>query len=300
MSITHRKLGPHTTVLVGDHEGRYPAGNSVLIRGADATALVDPSTSVASEPPDIDVDLIVLTHAHEDHVAGMFRFPSAELHVHADDLLGATSLDGLMQIYGLEPDVDRAFREVIERDFTYKPRHDARSFTDGTSIDLGGVRLEVIHLPGHTRGHSALLIEPDGVLITGDIDLSTFGPYYGDSWSDLDAFEASLHRVRSIEATWYSTFHHKGVVEGHAAFVAAVDTFAAVINDRERRMIEFAQEPRTLADFVEHRFIYRPGVEVVFANSVERRSAQMSIERLIRAGRLLDLGDGHWRAVSGS
>ncbi|MEN9504769.1 MAG: hypothetical protein RI958_695 [Actinomycetota bacterium] len=300
MTITQRTLGPHTTVLVGDHGGRYPDGNSVVVRGADATVLVDPSTSVAAEPPELDVDLIVLTHAHEDHVAGMFRFPHAEVHVHDDDLPGVASLDGLMQIYGLDDDIDRAFRQTIVGEFTYVPRPDAHGFSGGTTFDLGGVRIEVVHLPGHTRGHCALLIEPDGVLITGDIDLSTFGPYYGDAWSDLDAFETSLHRVRSIEAAWYSTFHHKGVVEGHDAFVSAVDTFAAVIGDRERRMIEFAQQPRTLADFVAHRFVYRPGVDVVFADAVERRSAQMSIERLVRAGRLLELDDHRWCAVASS
>lgn len=300
MSIVHRHLGPHTTVLVGDHGGKYPAGNTVLVRGTSATALVDPSTTVALEPPDDDIDLVVLTHAHEDHMAGMFRFPDAEVHVHELDLLGATSLDGLMQIYGLDADVDRVFRETIVRDFTYAPRPDARSFTDGQVIDLGGVRIEVVHLPGHTRGHCGLLIEPDGVLVTGDIDLSTFGPYYGDAWSDLNAFEASLERVRSIDTRWYSTFHHKGVVEGHDAFAAAVETFAAVIGDRERRMVEFADQPRSLADFVAHRFVYRPGVEVVFADSVERRSAEMSIERLVTAGQLLAEGDGHWVAAGRS
>ena len=65
-----------------------------------------------------------------------------------------------------------------------------------------------MHLPGHTRGHSGFRM--DGVFFLSDIDLTGFGPYYGDVWSDLEDFEASLAKVRDEEADFYVTFHHKG------------------------------------------------------------------------------------------
>ena len=44
---------------------------------------------------------------------------------------------------------------------------------------------------------------------------------------------ASAGIARTYDSTgperWYATFHHKGVVEGRAAFVEALDAFAAVI-----------------------------------------------------------------------
>ena len=77
------------------------------------------------------------------------------------------------------------------------------------------------------------------MFITGDIDLSSFGPYYGDASSDLDAFEASLARAREVDANHYVTFHHKGVIDSRDAYVQAIDAFTAVIATRERRMVEF-------------------------------------------------------------
>ena len=47
------------------------------------------------------------------------------------------------------------------------------------------------HLPGHTAGHCALVVESEGVAFIGDIDLSGFGPYYGDATSSLADFRAS-------------------------------------------------------------------------------------------------------------
>ena len=38
----------------------------------------------------------------------------------------------------------------------------------------------------------------EDLLYLGDIDLSSFGPYYGDAWSDLEDFERSLARVRDM------------------------------------------------------------------------------------------------------
>jgi glyoxylase-like metal-dependent hydrolase (beta-lactamase superfamily II) len=52
-----------------------------------------------------------------------------------------------------------------------------------------------MHLPGHTAGHCALLVEPQGVAFIGDIDLSGFGPYYGDATSSLAAFRRTLQAV---------------------------------------------------------------------------------------------------------
>ncbi len=300
MLDTDLVLGPHTTALIGLDGGRYPAGNTVLVEGTDAIAIIDPSTSMRTRSDLTDlppIDHVVLTHAHEDHLAGVHLFPDAAIHIHELDLQGARSLDGLMQIYGMAPAAERAFREIIVRDFSYVPRPDADGFVDGQTIDLGGVTIRPVHLPGHTRGHTGMLIEPDGVFVTGDIDLSAFGPYYGDEWSSLNDFESSLNRARTIEARWYVTFHHKGVIDGRDRFVEALNAFTAVIARREQAMVEFADEPRSLDDFVAHRFVYRPHVTLPFVDTVELRSARMSVDRLMATGRLHEVQPGRWRAI---
>jgi hydroxyacylglutathione hydrolase len=296
MLDTDLRLGPHTTALIGLDGGRYPAGNSVLVRGTEATAIIDPSTSLRVRDDLPVVDRVLLTHAHEDHLAGVHLFPDASVHIHEHDLQGAVSLDGLMEIYGMAPEAERVFREVVVRDFTYVPSPHASGLVDGDIIDLGDVTIEVVHLPGHTRGHSGMLIQPDGVFVTGDIDLSAFGPYYGDEWSSLDDFERSLARAREIDARWYVTFHHKGVIDGRTAYVEAIDAFTAVIARREQEMVEFASQPRSIDEFVTHRFVYRPHVTLPFVDTVELRSAQASIVRRGAAGRLHEVQPGRWIA----
>jgi glyoxylase-like metal-dependent hydrolase (beta-lactamase superfamily II) len=296
--LKDRRLGPHVTVLFGAHAGKYPYGNSLLVEGRGEALLIDPSLSViprqASLPP---VARVLNSHSHEDHIAGNYLFPDVPWHLHQMDVQNIHSLDNMMVMYGYLGEVDAAFRQLLVDEFHFTPRLDALSFTDGAVFDLGGCRVRVIHTPGHTRGHCAFFIEPDDVLYLGDIDLSSFGPYYGDAWSSLDEFERTLRQVRRIEARWYATFHHIGVLEGRAAFLERFDRFAEVIRSREQRLLAFLSEPRTLDDVAQHRFIYRVEDPVSFAEAVERRSMAQHIEALLRDGRVWELEPGRYLAA---
>jgi len=277
-----------TTVLGGVRDGKYPHGNSLLVRGTEETVLIDPSLSLVGRDDLPRPDRILNSHCHEDHVAGNHLYPGIPVHLHTADQPGLGSLDAMMAIYGMSPAIDAAFRRAIVDDFHWVPRPDARRFADGDVFDVGGCRIRVIHAPGHTRGHSLFHVEPDDVLYLGDIDLSSFGPYYGDAWSSLEDFERTLAAVRRIEARWYATFHHVGLVEGRAAFLERLDRFAAVIDTREARLLEFLAAPRTLDEIVAHRFVYRPGDAVVFAADVERRSMRQHLDRLLADGRIAE------------
>lgn len=292
-----RKLTDRVTVLVGEANGAYPSGNSLVIRGDGETVIIDPSVTVAERGGvGMPVDAIINSHAHEDHLAGNGTFPDARVHIHEQDLPGAVSLDGLLDVYGLEGDVRAGFGQQILEEFHFTPRPDAHGFADGHVFDLGGTRVEAVHLPGHTRGHSGFRID-GGVFFLSDIDLTGFGPYYGDVWSSLEDFDESLRRVRDEEADWYVTFHHKGIIEGRQAFLEKIDAFHAVIDRRHQAMLDFLQEPHTIEEMVAHRFIYRPHVVHLFADSVERHSARMHVERMLERGEASEVDPGRFRAA---
>ena len=292
-----RFLTEHVSVLVGSDGGKYPSGNSLVVRGAGEAVIIDPSVTVVERGgASVPIDAVIVSHSHEDHMAGNGLFSESRLHIHDDDLPGARSLDGLMEVYGLTGEPRAAFSQEVVEHFHYTPRPDAEGFTDGHVWDLGHVQVEAVHLPGHTRGHSGFRIS-GGVFFLSDIDLTGFGPYYGDVWSDLEQFEASLTQVRDEQADYYVTFHHKGVIEGRDAFVELLDTFAAVIPRRHATMLAFLAEPRTIDEMVAHRFVYRPHVQHVFADSVERRCAAMHVQRMLVRGEATEVEPGRYQAT---
>lgn len=289
------RLTDHVTVLVGAEAGAYPSGNSVLVEGAGESIIIDPSVTVVERGGvGVPIDAVVNSHAHEDHLPGNSLYPNARVHIHHDDLSGAQSLDGLLDVYGLEGEARTNFGLQILDEFHFAPRPDAQGFSDGHVFDLGGVQAEAVHLPGHTRGHSGFRID-GGVFFLSDIDLTGFGPYYGDMWSSLEDFDESLRRVRDEEARWYVTFHHKGIIEGRDAFVALVDSFHAVIDKRHAAMLEYLVEPHTIDEMVERRFVYRPHVDHVMADSVERRTADLHLARMRERGEAVEVEPGRWQ-----
>lgn len=96
---------------------------------------------------------VVNTHGHPDHIFGNVYFDEAYLH--PDDWK-------LAEKYITIPE----FREAIgTRDLRFPPLLPVK---EGNVFDLGGVSLEVYHIPGHTPGGICLLDQEDRILFTGD------------------------------------------------------------------------------------------------------------------------------------
>ncbi len=289
-------LGP-ATVLTGIERGKYPHGNSVLVTGTNERVLIDPSLTVAELGRSFEVDRIFLSHVHEDHIPGMSLFPTVPVSCHEADAVGLTSIDGLMSMYGLPSEIEEEFRQEVLDDFSYAPRPDVSTFTDRASFDLGKVSIEVVHTPGHTRGHCAFVIPEARAAFLGDIELSGFGPYYFDACSSLESFERSIEICGQIDADHFVTFHHKWVISGRELFLEMLRDFARVITERESAMLRFMSEPKSIEECAAHRFVYRPSVDLKFVRHVETRSAQIHIDRMLKDGRILKATESSYRAA---
>lgn len=98
--------------------------------------------------------LVALTHGHYDHIgcAGKFGVP---VYIHQDDrdFLSDPSLN-LSGFFA----------------YPYSLYKDIHILNDGDIIDLDGIQLEVIHVPGHTPGGIALWVKsPERkILFSGD------------------------------------------------------------------------------------------------------------------------------------
>src|SRR5437867_13389359 len=111
------------TVLTGERAGKYPHGNSLLVRGTEETIIIDPSLSVIGRRDALGgVDRVLNSHCHEDHIAGNHLFAGVPWHLHELDLPGILSLDNMMAIYGYAEPINSSFRKVVVEQFHFTPR----------------------------------------------------------------------------------------------------------------------------------------------------------------------------------
>jgi glyoxylase-like metal-dependent hydrolase (beta-lactamase superfamily II) len=285
------RFGP-VTVYFGEKSGKYPDGNQVIVQGGDTVVAFDTpkvANRLGAAVFDDAVDLVVLGHVHEDHMCGLHRLPGVPVHVHEHDVEAARSWEGLRRHFGYPAPALDAFRQKLDVDFHYAPRPDAIAYADGATWDLGGgVRVRAVHLPGHTAGHCALVVEPAGIAFIGDIDLSTFGPYYGDATSNLGDFRRSLARLPELDASVWITSHHKGVYTERAAFEDALRAYTARLDEREAVLVERLRVgPASLDDLASAGFLYPAGFPSPSARAIERRSISQHLDELLAAGRVV-------------
>jgi hydroxyacylglutathione hydrolase len=134
-------------------------GFLVACAGEGVGILVDPGAGVgemlaAAEAEGLRIELIVLTHAHLDHVDGVPRAKretGAPVLLHPDDEPLYRAAPVQAQWFGVHidplPPVDRALAH-------------------GERIRFGGCELEVRHTPGHAPGH--VILVGDGLALVGD------------------------------------------------------------------------------------------------------------------------------------
>jgi glyoxylase-like metal-dependent hydrolase (beta-lactamase superfamily II) len=286
------------SVVLGEKSGKYPNGNQVLIRGTDTRAAFD--TPIVSNyiGPEFDAtELVVMGHVHEDHMAGLHRLPNARVYVHEADVAAARSWSGMVAAFGMtdETVISRTL-DKFQREFFYAPRPDALSYEDGMTWDLGQSTIRAFHLPGHTAGHCVLLVEPEGVAFTGDIDLTGFGPYYGDACSNLGDFRRSLQRLPDIPAKVWVTSHHRGVYTDRDRFLHDLAAFAAKLDEREQQILKWLGEsPKTLEQMVERRLLYPQGFNAAWVTDAETRTISRHLAELLSSGRVQVDEQGFYR-----
>lgn len=280
------RLGPHTEQLRPANGGKYPYGNPLLVRGAERTAMLD----ACLHAPPTDVDLLLVSHYHEDHTVDAGRSP--EVWVHARDAEAVRTEAAFVSAMEIPADEVAGMLET----FRWSPVPDARSFADGHVFDLGGgVRITALHLPGHTPGHCGFFIEPDNVVFLGDVDLSSFGPLYSDQESSIADFRSTLNRCAGIEADVYAAAHHKGPYWDRAEYLDALKVYADVIDRRESAVLDLLRDgARTAEEMVGRGVVYRPGKRPEYADRAELSTCQKHLDDLTDRGILIAQADGDY------
>lgn len=285
------------TVYSGEKNGKYPDGNQVIVTGRSERAAFD-SPLVANTLGQIfcSCDLAIQGHVHEDHTTGLHLIPDRPVYVHEADIDMARSREGYQRAAGLPDDVMAAMFSEIEAHFFYQPIPDAIAYTDGQCWDLGGVTVQAIHAPGHTRGHSILYVEKEGVAFIGDIDLTGFGPYYADATSSLPEFRETLAKLPELDARAWVTSHHRGVYTDRARMLADLAAFADKIEQRSATLRErLRTKPHTLDELIAERLLYPKDFQPMWVDYAEERTIRAHLDELMASGEVT-LTDGFYTA----
>ncbi len=139
--------------------------------------------------------LIVSTHGHWDHVGenkAVAEHTGAQIAIHPAD-----------NHYLLDPHPLFAPFEII-------PSVPAVELAEGGEVRFGGIRLQVLHTPGHTSGSVCLLHRDEGLLFSGDT-------LFPGGWGRVDLPNGSPEQMAESIARLAGLDDALRVLPGHGA-----------------------------------------------------------------------------------
>jgi len=258
-------------VQLGNHA--FEGLNNCYVLGTEpgaATTLVDTGISTEETREQLrdglgeydlsfgDVDRVLLTHHHGDHVglAGEIQDASgASVHVHEGDAplvrgdpdaeaAMRDRMETLLGAWGMPDDSRAELLAFLDSGDVTGLDPEVTTFVDGDRFDLGPVTLEAVHLPGHSVGLSGFRFDgsrgPE--LFSGDALLPYYTPNVGGAdvrvESPLANYLETLTRI--IDADYGRAWpgHRGGIVDpsGRAADI--------VVHHRDRtgRIVDYLRE----------------------------------------------------------
>lgn len=259
----------------------YGLANSVLLVGDGAVVVVDTMESVEAAVPVRDafreitqdpVAAIIYTHHHADHVfgAGILAgnhhpevFAHASFQPQLDRLVTATraiTYERSMRQFGtMLSDSQRIHcgigpKLLNDATTTVSPLLPTRTFEgDRLELEIAGIRMELLHLPGETPDQIGVWLPDKLVLLAGDNFYHAFPNLYairGTASRNSQEWTNSLDRMRELRAQFLIPGHTLPVVGEDEIFARLTDYRDAIqfTHDQTVRLMNLGYGPDEIAE----------------------------------------------------
>jgi len=169
---------------------------------------------------------LVITHFHPEHDLGAQVFPENTTLIRSNDQVKDIAEFGLQLAQAF------ARRSAIEAELLKDAdfRKANVTFDKDYTVDLGGVKVELIAMgANHTRGDTAMWVESDRVLFSGDVAMRP-QPAFASPYSNVRHWLSSLDRLEALKPAVIVPSH--GPVGDGSMFASGYRTYLVEVRDR--------------------------------------------------------------------
>lgn len=234
-------------------------GLCYLLLGSERALLID--TCLGYAPLKATIDrltnlpvIVVITHAHLDHMRGNHFFPEAWMQeddaevyrLHTDPSYASSLIRREMPAW-VSALLGGVVRNLVQMDMTVQPR----TYREHT-FELGDRSIEVIHTPGHSPGSVCLLDRANRMLFSGDTLCEWGVLLHLDGSRPPEEFYRSLLRLEALSDAYDTVWpgHHgfpvdKSYLGEYLACARSILDKTATL-ERNPRDVPFARYQRVL------------------------------------------------------
>jgi glyoxylase-like metal-dependent hydrolase (beta-lactamase superfamily II) len=218
-------------------------------------------------------DIVLLSHYHLDHTFGSYVFSENQKIIHPSEEDPLKNIENFFR-FGLGPKAETEDLELWKPSFINFLKQEGltdwkdlafdkvKPIATNSTLDLGTKTIELIHLPGHSPGHSGVYEPESAILFIGDIDVGLkFGPWYGWDNADLGLFRETVRKLKEfIESHEISAVipSHSSPLDKPTCLKRLAD-FSKMFDERKRKILEFIsqQGETTIKELVSQSIIHQ-------------------------------------------
>jgi hydroxyacylglutathione hydrolase len=292
-----RPLSKNFYFVEGERNGRFPSCHGFLITGSE-NVLIDAGIGV-DRVRTLDkahrIDILIISHSHPDHIRYWYLLNDRFLLTPTETPDSVCDLMKLGERFtGSVPNGEIWAKQVSEDFGVRAMRHADNRFENNEILEFNGIKLQALHTPGHINDHYCFYDTISGTLLTTDIDLTSFGPWYGNPESNILKFQDSVKKIMEIPATTVCS-SHKVYIKGDAS--AQFQKFLNAFN-RQRKMVLELCNGSTLKEMVERSPFYHNGMPNKFLQNVFEFNMISKNLELLKEENIIEEIDGHYTALS--
>jgi len=250
------EIAPGLFLVHATKEARIPYAHSLLALGK-RNIMVDTGLGidvVRKLRRQHDIHLVLNSHYHRDHNFGNWLFGGVPILAHKLDAPMLNSLSVYFRKMGIVGRKDeRDIRKFTLAFIPHRQGPHVGRFEDGEVFDLGGPKLEAVHLPGHSPGHCGFFHRESRTLFSGDICPDAFGPWYGHACSSAEDFAGSIDRIIRLRPGRLVTAHTAPVEKD---ITGVLRRYKTRISERDRYIREVLRAPATMDELVRRHPLY--------------------------------------------
>src|SRR5262249_31134905 len=171
---------------------------------------------------------LVTTHFHPEHDLGAQVFPENTILIRSNDQAKDIAEFGLQlaQVFARRSAINAEL--LKDADF----RKAKATFDQDYALDLGGVKVQLMAMgANHTRGDTAMWVESDRVLFSGDVAMRA-QPASASRYSTIRHWLSSLDKLEALKPALIVPSHGP---TGDAAFISGYRNYLTEVRDRADR-----------------------------------------------------------------
>ncbi len=254
------RISNNVYLVQGKNNGKFPFSHSILIlNNSKEAVLVDTGCGIENLQEikkKFHIYSVINSHTHPDHSAGNWVFEdiTESIVVPKEGFSTSGNILALSKRFTEPGEVAVYWRDNIPSIMGMKDCNPTQSFDNKSVFEIGDVTLQPIHTPGHTIDHYCLYEPNEKILFSFDIDLTSFGPWYGHRESSISEFKDSINKLKELDMK-YLVSAHRGSITNH--IYEQLAKFYQKFRERSDKIRTLIQEgAQTIDQLVERKPIY--------------------------------------------